>query len=312
MPAPGIWGERRAREPRSGEHPPVGGILSSGSGSAPFRLRSGPCDQRCYAAAHHDRRCCRWPRSGCRSSLWRAILLFFLEVARLSRPAWDEPSAGPVAAPGGARGQQPGHHHRRRGGRGAAVSATCASRPSCSGWRGGATPRRTIASFVAHVVPGALGPLHAERGLAAGHRRVLAAAAALPHARAGILVAPLGLAFLLGTWFLGKRGRSQAVAGVHRAARDGQPVGVALFLLAAGGAALLAAGEAHQEQADHAGKLPPLQALDHAVHRFLIAGFPGYAGDHTGTFWARHLETGTPDEVMASVRYATWLLFAEY
>ncbi len=58
--------------------------------------------------------------------------------------------------------------------------------------------------------------------------------------------------------------------------------------------------------------LPPLDTLDRAEHRFLVAGFPLLTiGIVTGTFWSRQLEFGTPTEVMRIVfGYATWLLIA--
>ena len=57
---------------------------------------------------------------------------------------------------------------------------------------------------------------------------------------------------------------------------------------------------------------PPLDALDKAVHRFLVAGFPLLTlGIVTGTVWAQNLESGTADEIMRVVfGYTTWLLFA--
>ncbi|MEO5730930.1 MAG: cytochrome c biogenesis protein CcsA, partial [Byssovorax sp.] len=58
--------------------------------------------------------------------------------------------------------------------------------------------------------------------------------------------------------------------------------------------------------------LPPLDTLDRAVHRFLVAGFPLLTlGIISGTYWARKLESGSPDEVVRTIfGYATWLLIA--
>ena len=58
------------------------------------------------------------------------------------------------------------------------------------------------------------------------------------------------------------------------------------------------------------GNLPPLDTLDRAEHRFLLAGFPLLTlGVVTGTYWAHKLELGSPDEVLRTVLgYTTWLL----
>jgi ABC-type uncharacterized transport system permease subunit len=94
-------------------------------------------------------------------------------------------------------------------------------------------------------------------------------------------------------------------------------LGIALFLLAGAAAALYLVQEKRLKQKKRAtlrggGNLPPLDTLDRAIHRFLVAGFlPLTLGVVTGTFWARSLETGSPDEVMRAVfGYATWLLIA--
>ncbi|MEJ7734846.1 MAG: cytochrome c biogenesis protein CcsA, partial [Polyangiaceae bacterium] len=172
----------------------------------------------------------------------------------------------------------------------------------------------TIASFVAHVCP--VHSVHFMMSVAS----LLAIAVYLGLRRRfridalGILIAPLGLAFLLGTWFLGKPGPepklSPGFIALHVMANL---LGVALFLLAGGAAFLYLLQERRiKNKRTTLANLPPLQALDHAVHRFLIAGFPLLTlGIITGTFWARHLEHGTPDVVMRIVfGYATWLLFA--
>jgi ABC-type uncharacterized transport system permease subunit len=132
----------------------------------------------------------------------------------------------------------------------------------------------------------------------------------------GLLVAPLGLAFLLGTAMLGSPAPeprlSPAFITLHVLANV---VGLALFLLAGGAAALYLVQERRLKQKRgpmRAGRLPPLDALDKAVHRFLVAGFPLLTlGIVTGTVWAQNLESGTADEIMRVVfGYTTWLLFA--
>jgi ABC-type uncharacterized transport system permease subunit len=173
----------------------------------------------------------------------------------------------------------------------------------------------TIASFIAHVCP--IHSVHFMLSVAS----LLAVAVYLAARRRfhvdalGILVSPLGLAFLLGTYFLGKPGPepklSSSFIALHVMANL---LGVALFLLAGGAAALYLVQEKRIKQKRPAlfANLPPLTALDHAVHRFLIAGFPLLTiGIITGTWWARQLERGSPDEVMRIVfGYATWLLIA--
>lgn len=173
----------------------------------------------------------------------------------------------------------------------------------------------TIASFIAHVCP--IHSVHFMLSVAS----LLAITVYLLARRRfridalGILVAPLGLAFLLGTYFLGKPGPEPKLSPTFIALHVmANLLGVALFLLAGGAAALYLVQEKRLKDKRPAllANLPPLAALDHAVHRFLIAGFPLLTvGIITGTFWARQLEHGSPDEVMRIVfGYATWLLIA--
>ena len=87
-----------------------------------------------------------------------------------------------------------------------------------------------------------------------------------------------------------------------------------LFVLAGASASLYLVQEARLKN-KRLGKmknLPPLDTLDRAEHRFLIAGFPLLTvGILTGTFWSRQLEFGNPTEIMRLVfGYATWLLIA--
>jgi ABC-type uncharacterized transport system permease subunit len=60
------------------------------------------------------------------------------------------------------------------------------------------------------------------------------------------------------------------------------------------------------------GGLPPLESLDRAIHRFLLAGFPLLTlGVASGTVRADVLEGGSADEVLRTVLgYVTWLLIA--
>jgi ABC-type uncharacterized transport system permease subunit len=174
----------------------------------------------------------------------------------------------------------------------------------------------SIASFVAHVCP--VHSVHFILSIAS----LLAAAVYLLARRRfridalGLVVGPLGLAFLLGTYFLGQPGPEPKLSPLFIAAHVlANLLGVALFLLAGGAAALYLVQEKrlkNKRAAARIANLPPLDTLDHAVHRFLVAGFPLLTlGIITGTFWARHLEMGSAEEVMRVVLgYATWLLIA--
>lgn len=133
----------------------------------------------------------------------------------------------------------------------------------------------------------------------------------------GLLVSPLGLAFLLGTYFLGKPAPEPKVNPVLLTLHVlSNLLGVALFMLAGGAAALYLVHERRiKEKKRHTGRmnnLPPLDTLDHAVHRFLLAGFPLLTlGIISGTYWAQKIEAGSPEEVMRTIfGYATWLFIA--
>lgn len=131
----------------------------------------------------------------------------------------------------------------------------------------------------------------------------------------GLLVAPLGLAFLLGTFFLDKPSVHSSIGtgllAVHVLANVG---GIALFFLAGAAATLFLVQERRlkQKKLARVAGLPPLDTLDRALHRFLVIGFPLLTvGILSGTFWAYQLESGSAEEVMRIVfGYATWLLIA--
>lgn len=173
----------------------------------------------------------------------------------------------------------------------------------------------TVASFIAHVCP--VHSVHFMLSVAA----LLASTAYLLARRRfnidaiGLLVAPLSLAFLLGTFFLGKPGPEPhldpSFIAMHVLANL---AGVALFLLAGCAAALYLVQDKRLKQKkrlNQLGGLPPLDALDRAEHWFLLAGFPLLTlGIVTGTVWARRLEEGLLDDALRmGLGYATWLLF---
>ena len=124
------------------------------------------------------------------------------------------------------------------------------------------------------------------------------------------------LAVLLGTFFLGKPMPEPRLSPVFITLHVlANLLGVALFLLAGGAAGLYLVQERRiKAKKLPAGRsvLPPLDTLDQAVHRFLVAGFPLLTlGIVSGTYWAQKLETGSADEVMRTIfGYATWFLIA--
>jgi ABC-type uncharacterized transport system permease subunit len=172
----------------------------------------------------------------------------------------------------------------------------------------------TLASLVAHVCP--IRSVHFLLSVAS----LFATATYLTLRRRfrvdalGLLVSPLGLAFLLGTFFLGKPAPEPRLSPIFITLHVlANLLGVALFLLAGGAAALYLIQERRIKEKRHlarTGNLPPLDTLDTAEHRFLVAGFPLLTlGIVTGTYWAQKLESGSPDEVMRTIfGYATWLL----
>jgi ABC-type uncharacterized transport system permease subunit len=174
----------------------------------------------------------------------------------------------------------------------------------------------TLASFVAHVCP--IHSVHFMLSVASllAIAVYLVARLRFPIDAIGMLIGPLGLAFLLGTFFLGKPGPVTRLSPFFIAAHVmANLLGIALFLLAGAAAALYLVQEKRlkrKRSADRLGNLPPLDTLDRAVHRFLIAGFPLLTlGIVTGTFWAQKIEMGSPEEIMRIVfSYATWLLIA--
>jgi ABC-type uncharacterized transport system permease subunit len=133
---------------------------------------------------------------------------------------------------------------------------------------------------------------------------------------AGAFVAPLALSLLFASRF------------VHLAAPDGRVkgavlpfhvttilLGIALFTLAFSAATLYLIQERLLKKKQIDGmfrRLPPLDVLDRAEHRFLLAGFPLLTiGLVTGTLWAQRVAMGAPGEVLrAVVGYVMWLVIA--
>ena len=134
----------------------------------------------------------------------------------------------------------------------------------------------------------------------------------------GAFVAPLALTFLLASRFVGtaigepsQRFKS-AILPIHITVNL---LGDALFTLAFAAAVAYLLQERSLKAKKLEGifqRLPPLDALDRAEHRFLLAGFPLLTvGILTGTIWARHVEAGSVADIARAVLgYATWVLFA--
>ena len=174
----------------------------------------------------------------------------------------------------------------------------------------------TLASLVARVCP--VESVHFALSVAS-----IVTAAAYLVARAfwridavGAFVAPIGLTFLLGTRFIGLGDVAKKLPPLfltlHVAANL---IGDALFLLACLTAGLYLFAERRLKQkklSSILGRLPPLDALDRAEHRFLLVGFPLLTmGIVTGTAWASRLESGAAGETLrAAFAYLTWLVFA--
>lgn len=174
----------------------------------------------------------------------------------------------------------------------------------------------TFASLVARVCP--VNSIHFSLSFAT----ILAVALYLPARRRfridaiGVLLAPFGLATTLGTYFIGQPGHATSLGAPFIALHVlANLVGTALFLLAGGSSLLYLIQERrikNKQSQTRIRHLPPLQALEDAGHKFLVAGFPLLTlGILTGTIWSRRLEVGTVDEILRSVLgYATWFVFA--
>jgi ABC-type uncharacterized transport system permease subunit len=134
---------------------------------------------------------------------------------------------------------------------------------------------------------------------------------------AGAFIAPLALTSLLASRFVG--GGAEPGARVKGAILPFHVTtnlfGVALFTLAFSAATLYLIQEHLLKKKRIDGvfrRLPPLDVLDRAEHRFLLAGFPLLTiGIITGTLWARRVEMGAPSEVLRAIfGYVTWLVIA--
>jgi ABC-type uncharacterized transport system permease subunit len=132
----------------------------------------------------------------------------------------------------------------------------------------------------------------------------------------GAFVAPMALTFLLASQLVAANVAEahqfrSAILPFHVAANL---IGVALFTLAFAAAVAYLLQEKRLKQKKLDGvmqRLPPLDALDKAEHRFLILGFPMMTiGILTGTLWAKEVEAGGAAEITrAAFGYVSWSLF---
>jgi ABC-type uncharacterized transport system permease subunit len=132
----------------------------------------------------------------------------------------------------------------------------------------------------------------------------------------GAFVAPLALTFLLASRLVAATEPAQryrsTILPVHVTVNL---LGYALFSLAFAAAVTYLLQEKRLKEKRLLGlfrRLPSLDALDRAEHRFLLAGFPLLTiGILTGTYWAHEVEAGSATDIARAVLgYATWVLFA--
>jgi ABC-type uncharacterized transport system permease subunit len=133
----------------------------------------------------------------------------------------------------------------------------------------------------------------------------------------GAVIAPLALTALLASRFV-----AEDTAAGPRLKSVMLPfhvtmnlVGIALFSFASASALLYLLQEKRMKAklvSRSENRLPPLDTLDRAGHRFLIAGFPLLTlGIVTGTVWAAKIQTGSfADNLRTALGYATWGLVA--
>lgn len=174
-----------------------------------------------------------------------------------------------------------------------------------------------VTSMVLHVCP--IEGMHFSMSIVSVLACVayLIARAKYPVDGLGVLVAPLALAFLLASRVVAAdrepSGRfTSAILPVHVMVNL---LGEAAFTLAFAAAVAYLVQENQLKRKRLGGlfrRLPPLDALDKAVHRFLLAGFPLLTvGILTGTIWARRIEAGGSAELARfAFSYLTWILFA--
>jgi ABC-type uncharacterized transport system permease subunit len=129
----------------------------------------------------------------------------------------------------------------------------------------------------------------------------------------GAFVAPLALVSLLASRFVGADVAPRFKSALLPVHVTMNLLGIALFTLAFGAAVLYLVQERLLKEKHLAGlfqRLPPLDSLDRAEHKFLLGGFPLLTvGVLIGTLWAKQIAHGG-DLIRAALGYATWALIA--
>lgn len=132
----------------------------------------------------------------------------------------------------------------------------------------------------------------------------------------GVAVAPLSLTFLVAAQFVGSgvsdAPLSPALLAVHITANL---LGIALLLLAGAASAFYLFEERRLKSKKGRmvlGRLPPLDALDSAEHRLLLAGFPLLTlGVVTGTMFLRLVtEVSVGSVLRDALSYLSWVVVA--
>ncbi len=134
----------------------------------------------------------------------------------------------------------------------------------------------------------------------------------------GVIVAPLALTFLIGAQFVStERADAELPRGLLAFHIAANLIGLGVFLVAGGSSALYVLLERRLRQkklglSPAASRLPPLEALDRAAHRLLLAGFPLLTlGVVTGAAFTQQVGEGGNVAVFRTVLgYATWGLLA--
>jgi ABC-type uncharacterized transport system permease subunit len=134
----------------------------------------------------------------------------------------------------------------------------------------------------------------------------------------GAIVAPLALTFLIGAQFVSApRSEAELPRGLLAFHIAANLIGLGVFLVAGGSSALYVLLERRLRQkklglSGSSSRLPPLEALDRAAHRLLLAGFPLLTfGVVTGAvFTQRVVEGGGVALLRTVLGYATWGLLA--
>jgi ABC-type uncharacterized transport system permease subunit len=131
-------------------------------------------------------------------------------------------------------------------------------------------------------------------------------------------VAPLALTFLIGAQFVSApRSDAELPRGLLAFHIAANLIGIGVFLVAGGSSALYVLLERRLRHkklglSPTSSRLPPLEALDRAAHRLLLAGFPLLTfGVVTGAvFTQRVVEGGSAALLRTVLGYAAWGLLA--